>query len=378
MKQFPTLYHKAKTGKVHEWKVSVKSNVISVEHGQQNGKKQIDKTICEPKNVGKKNATSANEQAEAEAQSMWTYQVERKYVESLQDVDNVVMLPMLAHKFLGEKKISYPVHVQPKLEGVRCLAFHEGFKKSGRIILLSRGGKEYKVPHIQEELMEFLPSDVMLDGEIYAHNQNQQTINSWVKKYKPESKNLFYFVYDVPKFDTFFVAKSKEWKTRFQILTQFFEAFGEDLKYVKQVPTSVAVSKEAVDIFHAQFVADGYEGIIVRKMDGEYEFGHRSHSLLKLKNFQDAEFTVIGAKGGTPGTDEEQCVIWICQLEGAKDEFDVRPRGTHEARKALLKLFKKTPKLFIGKMLTVRFQSYTDAGKPMFPVGIAFRLKEDM
>ena len=40
--------------------------------------------------------------------------------------------------------------------------------------------------------------------------------------------------------------------------------------------------------------------------------------------------------------------------------------------------FKKNPKKFIGKQLTVRFQEWTADKKPYFPVGIALRLEEDL
>ena len=42
----------------------------------------------------------------------------------------------------------------------------------------------------------------------------------------------------------------------------------------------------------------GYEGIIIRNIDGMYEFGFRSDNLIKLKVFDDKEFEIVESPGG--------------------------------------------------------------------------------
>jgi DNA ligase-1 len=49
--------------------------------------------------------------------------------------------------------------------------------------------------------------------------------------------------------------------------------------------------------------------------------------------------------------------------------MDVRPRGTREDRAH----FFQQGTRYIGKMLTVKFQGYSEYGIPRFPVGIAIR-----
>jgi hypothetical protein len=51
-----------------------------------------------------------------------------------------------------------------------------------------------------------------------------------------------------------------------------------------------------------------YEGSIIRSADGRYEIGHRSYSLLKLKDFQDAEFKVVGVEHGK-GSFEDKAIL---------------------------------------------------------------------
>ncbi len=116
---------------------------------------------------------------------------------------------------------------------------------------------------------------------------------------------------------------------------------------------------------HARYVADGYEGIMLRNKDGLYS-GVRSPSLQKYKCFFDDEYEVVGYKEGE-GL-EEGCVIWICQTKSGQ-QFSCRPRGTREER---MELFSRGDE-YVGKMLNIRYQELTDTGLPRFPVSTGFR-----
>jgi hypothetical protein len=81
---FPLLFGEASTGKMKQWAISVVEEegggVITVEHGYQGGKLQhIQKVIREGKNLGKKNATTAMEQAVSEARAQWVKKKESGY-----------------------------------------------------------------------------------------------------------------------------------------------------------------------------------------------------------------------------------------------------------------------------------------------------------
>jgi DNA ligase-1 len=116
---------------------------------------------------------------------------------------------------------------------------------------------------------------------------------------------------------------------------------------------------------HARYVAEGYEGIMLRNATGVYR-GVRSKELQKYKEFQDDEYEVVDFRQGEG--QEEGCVLWVCRTPSGIP-FSVRPRGTREDRAVL---YQKGAD-YVGQMLTVRFQELTDDGVPRFPVGIAFR-----
>jgi DNA ligase-1 len=126
------------------------------------------------------------------------------------------------------------------------------------------------------------------------------------------------------------------------------------------------LSIEDFKILFSEFVADGYEGIMLRNGNGMYQQGHRSHDLQKYKEFLEEEFTITGFREGD-GRDKET-VIWICVTEEGR-EFSVRPKGNIEYRKDLF----SNGREYIGKKLTVIFQEKSQMGVPRFPVGKSIR-----
>jgi ATP-dependent DNA ligase len=360
--KFPRLYHKGKSGTLVQWDIWTEGNTIFVRHGQLNGKIQSTPGIvCEGKNTGKSNETSPEEQAIAEAKSMWIYKLERKYSETQEDAQEEVFLPMLAGKFTSRKnKIKYPVSVQRKIDGLRCVASWSG----DNVRLMSRSGKDLNLPHIQEELESFLPKGVVLDGELYTHGIPFQTVTSWIKRLQPESKNIQYLVYDCPEYD----GVSKIWTDRLKDLKLLFK---EKHNHIELLETNSASNEEEVQKLQKQFVQEGYEGAIIRINDGKYAYGFRSNDLLKLKSFDDAEFKVIDFDRGVGKF--INIPILICETKEGKT-FKVAPKGTQEYRENLLKNIKK----FIGKQLTVRYFGVSQDLIPRFPVGVGFRESFDI
>lgn len=179
---FETLYKKSSTGADQEWTVSTEDNVIITRWGQVGGSIQETRDIIAAgKNAGKKNETTPIQQAQLEAEALWTKKLKKGYVKSLDDaragkVDDVIeggVNPMLAHKYSEQaKKIVFPALVQPKFDGHRCIAVVE----NGKATLWTRTRKPITgLPHIVADLEAMVAKagvkDVILDGELYAHLQ---------------------------------------------------------------------------------------------------------------------------------------------------------------------------------------------------------------
>lgn len=356
----PELYSLSSKGKTQVWSVKVRDNVVFTTHGVLGGQLQHDSKFMDGKNIGRANETSPAQQALLEAKRLWKSKVDKGYVDSVEELATP-FLPMLAKDFNEHQdKVKYPCVVQPKLDGIRCMAYWVG----DELVLMSRAGKPLDVPHVQAELAAKLPRDVVLDGEFYIHGKNFQEITRLVKKVRPESIELEYHVYDgfrAGQEDTSF-------HNRQSMLSLVFVSKYENVVWVEN---RHATSLAEVSTIHSQMVADGYEGAIIRNYAGAYKLKHRSTDLLKLKSFMDAEYKVVGYEVGSGRF--KGVPIWVCETpEG--NTFSVVCKGTMEEKATDL----ENANELVGKWLKVKFFELSEDRIPRFPVGLGFRMEEDM
>ena len=367
---FPTLYKADQSGAIRIWNIWTVGATIVTEHGQSGGKFQItEDTIKEGKNVGKKNATTPEQQAVAEAKAKHEKQLKKGYVTTLEaakagEVDEVVeggILPMLAFTFEKQgKKIKYPCFVQKKYDGIRMIAV----VKDGKCTLWSRTRKQItSLPHIVAEIEENFTGDVILDGEAYNHRfkTNFEHIVHLVRQEEPDKDctDVEYHVYDVVTPDIF--------ETRFSYLVEDFDIL--DFTYLKLADTYKVNSEEEVPEFFEKFRADGYEGAMLRNLEGKY-VGKRSTDLIKVKEMQDAEFLITGIEEGR-GKLAGHVGAFNC-ITGAGLAFKAKMSGDTSK----LKEYFENHDLWKNKLLTVKFQDLTSYGIPRFPVGL--RIREDV
>lgn len=359
--KFQILYHLSKSKKLHSWEIWVENDIIFSLAGTLDGKKILSQKIATPKNEGKKNATTANEQAEKEAQSMWQHKLDRKYSltkEEAQVIDEIA--PMLAQDYYKRKnKIAFPVLIEPKLDGIRSLAFWE----DGKVVLKSRGNKYLtNLNHITDELEKFLPKDMIFDGELYVKDIPFQVLVSWIKKFQPNTNKIQYHIYDSTNINI-----EENTLTRKENIKSIMPSNSNNLFFVQSYSAN---NEEDVEKYHSQFVSEGYEGAMVRILDGLYDFGYRSNFLLKVKSFQDDEFEVIDFTQGIGKF--SGCIIFICKTKDGK-EFKVVPKVSESEKKEMF----KNGKDYIGEMLTVKYFGVSEDGVPRFPVGLKFKPAEE-
>lgn len=387
-KVFPTLYGTSSKGVTKVWKISVGdlplTAVIITEHGQLGGKIQIaSESIKEGKNIGKANETTPFEQACLEAESKWKKKHDSNYaqtlpvkgdenIEGIEELSDGKVLPMLAQKYKERKQhLVWPVFVQPKLDGVRCLVTRVG----NTITYMSRKAKPYQnFGYMDEEFLSLMQDGDILDGEMYNHGEiSFQEVCSLVKNAsKPDherlTKHVKFYNYDRP--DT-----TKGFKDRFYTHKGYHGlVLHEKLKYIHFVDTFKVFSEAEFLDFHGKFMEAGYEGTMVRSGGDEpYKFQYRDNQLLKYKDFVDEEFVIVGAKEGK-GSSEGQCCFRVQSKmttggEYGDGSFDVVPKGTRASRAEQWTNWKS----YVGKELTVRYQRLSDDGIPTFGVGIGVR-----
>ena len=367
IKSLPSLYSLNSNGSIQKWDISVEGNKIIKHYGQVGGKiQEVEDIIHEGKNVGRSNETSPAEQALAEATSQWEKKLKSGYTKTLKEskegkIDAQFVTggiePMLAHKWRDHAaKIVFPAFVQPKLDGIRCLAM----LRKGKCTLWSRTRKPINsMPHIIEEIERQFKGqdDVVLDGELYNHSYKDkfEEIVSLVRPDAPKAGHAVvqYHIYDM-------TAQLWTFKQRSDYLSERITP-NKILVLVK----TIKVEEDEVTDHFTDFRKAGYEGAMIRNAKSLYE-NKRSYGLQKIKEFDDAEFEIIGVEAGRGRMSE--CAIFVCKTKKG-NEFNCKMEGSLDA----LKVFLQKPKSVIGKALTVRYQGMTSGDVPRFPIGVTVR-----
>jgi ATP-dependent DNA ligase len=364
MKKLPILYARGNNGKVLEWQVETDGNKFRMITGAQGFAHVTSEwSICEGKNVGRSNATTPAEQAEAEAQAKWEKkQKSGGYWLSIKDIDQTKFVePMLANHYSDRKdKITFPVMVDRKYNGMRQITQRVGqFTRKGEKVL--------SAPHIFERLAYLFEThpDLVLDGELYNHDYRYKLneIIKLVRKTKASSitpatlkesaEKVDYYVYD----GYGFTVKGKEIteETPCVLRRLALKELLSGIKDVVVVDFVMADTDEKIVEAYQQYVDDGYEGAIIR-VNGAYEH-KRSNNLLKFKPEDDDEGAILDI---TDGTGNWSGAAYNVTLNWKGKTFDAVFTGPFERRAEILKEKKK----WIGKEVTFTFMGLTGKGIP--------------
>ena len=358
--KLPTLYKTAKTGATQVFNIEATSDSYTVTWGQVNGKQQQKTTKCSPKNVGKKNESTATEQAVTEAKATWAKKIKLGYSED-EKAPVTVKLPMKVNEYnKHKKKIEFPCFTSVKLNGVNV----EYRLVDDELKLLSRGGEEYPIPdHQREDAIKILKhlNTTSINGEMYKHGEHLQDIQAATKKHNDLTPSLKFYVFDFPNV-------SGDYNTRCSLC---YPGFTEvELTTIFPILVSVANSHDEINDDYEDVVDGGYEGLIIRNSKGQYEYNTRSLDVFKYKPVLDAEFEVEAYN-----LDKNGHAVFVCRCgEPPLDNmewmtFRVKLKGTNEERLAMA----AEADNYIGKYLKVEYETLSKDGIPLKPVGIMFR-----
>lgn len=252
---------------------------------------------------------------------------------------------LLAHKFEHDKDDPTGWWMSEKLDGVR--AYWDGHN------FISRQGNVFHAPDWYKAALPDHP----LDGELWmGRGKFQQTI-SIVKRLDGgfQWENIRYMVYDAPHLEVSFEERMSFLK-QVGALRQFVGgSFAQMLSHER------VQSKQHLLDELKRYVAAGAEGLMLRQPGSLYEVG-RSNTLLKVKQIDDAEATVIGY---TEGKGRHKGVVGALQCRMSNGiEFDLGT-GLNDADR------RNPPP--IGSTVTYTYIGLTDDGKPKFAAFVAVR-----
>lgn len=368
----PTLYTIDSAGKVRTWRMETEGGKHRAVAGVEGGKEVTSTwSVCEAKNVGRSNATTPEEQALLEVESLYKKKRDRKYHDDRSKVGGAkFFVPMLAKKWADEKKkVEYPVFVQPKLDGYRCTVSIDG--------AMSRSGKPFpRAPHIREALEPFFQQfpDIILDGELYNHayRDNFNEIESLVGSKKEPTPFELIRTSEVVEYHIYDCFDPNEPDATFEERIAFITVHKlNHFPMIQVVQTYICTTEEDVDYHYGSFMEQGYEGQIIR-LDTPYE-NKRTSSLLKRKNFFDGEYLVHALEEGL-GNWSGCAKSVICQDPKTGEQFKAGIKGSQEFTRQLLEEWRnvKGPDDRLLTEVTVRSPNLTPRGIPRFGVATAF------
>jgi len=187
--------------------------------------------------------------------------------------------PQLASGIDDLDKITYPVYASPKLDGIRSTIFNG--------VAYSRSLKLIPNLSIQKWAKENAQSLEGLDGEFIVGNPTSETV----------FRDTTSFVMSIDKTGDFqFFAFDKVQDGTAEQRQNDLEQLPV-ISRVTVLKQSLVSSKEELEAYRTIAVGEGYEGAMVKKVQGKYKFGRSSVKeglLLKMKLFSDAEYLIVG------------------------------------------------------------------------------------
>ena len=294
------------------------------------------------------------------------------YLPSIRTTADGSTLPMLAKTFdntnnkLFKKVSNY--FGQYKINGLRCFIRAEKSSllfNDYHLTFQSREGTYWNSLQVLEaKLLAIIPTDLLdlmvndnfiLDGELYLPGYSVNEINHFVKNTSaPQNALLQYWCYDLAIENTI-------QNTRLNILSSYFYNYkkcfldkNEHLNYQNPfiLLPSFYISSESDAISHRnEFISLGFEGLIMRNPNEEYQFGKRNSTMIKYKSSTDGKFKIIDIY--PEGFKRTDVPLFKLQNDINNATFEVHINGSMDYQKQFL-----TPSIkqeTIGKYMYVEF-----------------------
>lgn len=293
-----------------------------------------------------------------------------KYLPIYRTTADGSMLPMLAKVYDNTnnklfKKV--PVYIgQWKINGLRCFVSAKvnsgDMFKPVKLIFQSREGEywdslstleDYLLHTLSQNLLaKMVEEHYILDGEVYLPGHTVNEINHFVKDPKcAENKLIQYWCYDIAIEDT---VQSKRMDTLMFYQAKNVHHFinkDEHLANTERfvvLPTWDVRDNEDALISRNTAINLGFEGLIMRNPDNEYQYGKRNLSMIKYKKSTDGKFTIIDIY---PESIRTNIPLFLCRNDVNDSTFECHVGGSHTYQAEVL----QHKEQYIGKQMYVEY-----------------------
>lgn len=279
--------------------------------------------------------------------------------------NNGNILPMLAKSYTGKIWNKIPNMIgQWKINGLRC--FISGYRtddifRSVRLKFQSREGLIWHtLTYLEDYLIDAIPQGFMLsmlndnwilDGEVYLPGHTVNEINHFVKDPNcKENKLLQFWCYDIAIQDMLQERRS-DIRTHSLGNVAHFNNIDEHLNNTKQLvilPDYNVYSDNNAVIFRDNFIRLGFEGLILRNPNVDYQYGRRRVGYMeKFKSKTDGKFLIVDIQS----EQKRNLPIITCRNDINDETFETGFSYPHVKQEEIL----RNKKDYIGKYVFITF-----------------------
>ena len=268
--------------------------------------------------------------------------------------------------------ISYPVRVEAKLDGLRCIAV----KHKGEVSMFTRSGTPLEtLPRIKAAI-EALPLDnFVLDGEAMSDSWEDSASVMMSSKSKKDDSSMRYHAFDLVWLADWQTQSTKlAYAERLRILEPVILSRGESSPF-RLVKSKTCANETELREFYNECLDEGYEGVMLKDIKAPYRW-KRSDAILKLKPVATEEGVIVGwyeAKESTKRAGQFGGFV-VLTPNGVTTRVG---GGYSDDLKG--KIFSEGPDTYVGRIAEVEHQPpVTPSGAMRFPVFCRFRDTADV
>lgn len=289
------------------------------------------------------------------------------YLPKYNTTDSGFILPMLCKTLKDNKPFTKGNYFgQWKINGLRCIIgaikISTDMFNPIRLTYTSREGVSWNLPWMDEVILPYLSKQLLemmieegvcLDGELYIPAYTINDINSFVKNSTlPQHKQLQFWCYDICIDNMSAIERSI---LRKQNIKRHIYSFGNAQEhfnckdqFIILPDAKVSNYDDAVRV-RDNFINLGFEGLVIRNYNAEYQYGKRNQAMMKFKKIHDGKFVIIDI---VPEGVRTNLPKFILKNDINEEYFECTINASHDEQELVL----KNKSWYIGRQAFVEYR----------------------
>lgn len=326
---------------------------------------------------------------ETERKAIWEHDVDSTrvlknlldtYLPKYSTTEEGFVLPMLAKVLKDDTPFQkHGYHLgQYKINGLRCIIGAEADRNDMfrpiRLTYHSRTGENWTknmshmdeiiIPQLTEEILDFMIDEgAYLDGELYLPGYPVNMINSFVKNANLREHYLLqYWCYDICCENMTAHARAEYLHDNIFAEIPTIHSKEDHLNFNKQFALlnnhTISNYVDAIN-YRNKFIDLGFEGLIIRNIDAEYQFDKRNQAMFKFKKIDDGKFVIVDI---IPEHKRSDLPIFVLHNDINDECFECSINKPHDVQREILANKNK----YIGKLMQVEFRERSGVNQVPF------------